>query len=238
MLAPGKSLWPLVLWCALLCPALAWAGRPLYTDDAALTTAGSCQIENWTQQAKVLEEYWSLPACNPGGNFEITLGGTRQHPQDQRWQSQLLVQGKTLFKELSPGSYGVGLAAGALADLSDNGAGRQLSTLYAYVPLSLSLADDRLNVHLNAGWLRDQVLDTDRTTWGLGAVLTATEQWSLFAEFYGDDVADPSVQAGITRTLFDGLLHLDLSAGRQLGALPGTTFFSLGLNVYLPTTLW
>ncbi len=50
------------------------AARPFVTDDARLTTAGSCQLESWTRFYADSTEVWALPACNPTGNLELTLG--------------------------------------------------------------------------------------------------------------------------------------------------------------------
>ncbi len=101
-----------------LIPLPALAGRPFVTDDAALTTAGACQIESWAQHADSLTEYWMLPACNPGGNFEFTVGATRFEPAGQQWETRLQLQGKTLFKPLEPNGYGIGVAFGSLVATS------------------------------------------------------------------------------------------------------------------------
>jgi len=63
--------------CLVLCwPAVAWAARPFMTDDARLTTGGSCQLETWSRRYSDRSEFWALPACNPTGNLEITAGGS------------------------------------------------------------------------------------------------------------------------------------------------------------------
>lgn len=53
----------------------AHAARPMITDDARLTDAGACQVESWVHIHGNQHEFWALPACNPGGNLELTLGG-------------------------------------------------------------------------------------------------------------------------------------------------------------------
>ena len=45
----------------------AQAARPFVTDDARLTTAGSCQLESWIRICPESRESWAQPACNPGG---------------------------------------------------------------------------------------------------------------------------------------------------------------------------
>ena len=64
---------PLLLMLAAV--ADAHAARPFVTDDARLTTAGSCQLESWMRVYRQSEEIWALPACNPSGNLEFTVGG-------------------------------------------------------------------------------------------------------------------------------------------------------------------
>ena len=64
----------------------AQAARPFVTDDARLTAAGSCQLESWTRLNRASkpsarsEEFWAFPACNPSGNFEVTLGAALGRP--------------------------------------------------------------------------------------------------------------------------------------------------------------
>ena len=50
------------------------AARPMITDDARLTDAGACQLETWAHLHSRQKEWWALPACNPGGNFEFMYG--------------------------------------------------------------------------------------------------------------------------------------------------------------------
>jgi integrase len=136
----------------LLLPFPVFAGRPLVADNAGLTEADACQVESWTQRADALHEWWVLPACNFFGNFEITAGATRFRMDGADWQSSYLLQGKTLFKNFASGSYGIALAFGNLLPNDLAAAGESAHRLYAYVPLSVSLGDDVLIVHLNLGW--------------------------------------------------------------------------------------
>ena len=100
---------------AALCASLsagAYAARPFITDDARLTTGGSCQLESWMRVYRDSRELWALPACNPGGNFEITLGGGRAKANGEAATDDYVLQGKTLFRTLEPNGWGWGLAVG------------------------------------------------------------------------------------------------------------------------------
>lgn len=142
-----------------LLPTVAWAGRPLFTDDAGLTESRTCQMEAWFQRSKDTSEWWALPACNPFGNFELTAGLTELETDGADRVKSYLVQGKTLIRPLETGSYGFGFAFGITRP--DHGRG---GADYAYVPLSLMSSTGRAVVHFNLGWLRDHTLRASRTT--------------------------------------------------------------------------
>lgn len=224
-----------ILSLGLLCALPAWAARPFVTDDARLTTAGSCQLETWTRQYHDSKEYWALPACNPGGNLEITLGMARASEQTSGAHStDLLAQFKTLFKPLERNGWGVGLAVGEVRHPKDKPAGPSgMGTTYAYIPLSVSLQDDRVIVHSNAGWFRDKASGRDHYTWGLGfEVAPSSPRLAWIAEAYGDGAnpGRPWWQAGLRYSLVPNLLQIDTSYGTQYTQGSAGRWISLGLR--------
>src|SRR5687767_2090667 len=93
---------PLLALLILCLPSTAQAARPFVTDDARLVDAGGCQIETFVKRQRKLDEreFWFLPACNPAGAMEFTLGGTwvdGTAPGDSR---VTVMQAKTLFNPL------------------------------------------------------------------------------------------------------------------------------------------
>src|SRR5512138_2930692 len=89
------------------------AARPMVTDDARITDPQACQLETWAYlHEHNTREFWALPACNPGGNFEMTLGGAFSRFDGTVQSGAVVVQGKTLFKPLETNGWGLGLAAG------------------------------------------------------------------------------------------------------------------------------
>jgi len=80
----------------LLLSQQAFAARPFVTDDARLTTAGSCQVEAWTRVYQHSHELWALPACNPWGNFELTFGGSLAKVDSQNSTFDSAFQAKNL----------------------------------------------------------------------------------------------------------------------------------------------
>lgn len=226
-----KSMNRLLLICLLcICSQNAQAARPFVTDDARLTTAGSCQVESWSRLYTRSVEAWALPACNPTGNFEITAGGGRARPEGQSSTTDQILQIKSLVRELTPHGLGWGLAVGTVRHPEIAPGPNQLGNSYAYVPLSVSMNDDRWILHANAGWLRDKASHQNRFTWGLGAEIPASPRWLLIAESFGDSRNRPFVQTGLRYAILPNLLQIDATLGQQLNPLPGGRWLSFGLR--------
>ncbi len=210
-------------------PTVAWAGRPLVTDDAGLTEARACQMETWRQGSEDTSEWWALPACNPFGNFEVTAGLAALKSEGSDRVQSYLVQGKTLVRALENGNYGFGVAFGVLRP--DQGQG---GTDYAYVPLSLMSGNGATVAHFNLGWLRDRVLDAHRTTWGLAVEHAWTGRISTFGEVFGDNATDPTLHVGVSFGLIPERIQLDTTYGHSTGTANSGNFYSIGVNFYLP----
>lgn len=224
------------LLAAAVCASDARAARPFVTDDARLTTAGSCQVESWSRIYPSSREVWALPACNPGGNFEVTAGGGLARPDATSSSSDYILQGKTLFRSLAPGGWGMGLAFGRVLHPEVNPGPNLLGNTYAYVPVSISLLDDRLITHVNFGWLKDRATREDRATWGVGAELRLDERWLGIAEVFGDSRNKPYTQFGTRFSLLSDF-QIDATLGAQFGASGVNRWLSLGLR-HIPDKLW
>lgn len=196
--------------------APAWAARPFVTDDARLTSGGSCQLESWTRIYSDSTEFWALPACNPGGNFEVTFGGGNANNYGAESTRDYILQAKTLAKPLETNGWGVGFAAGTVRHPAISTSSNQLGNTYAYIPVSASFHDDQVVVHANLGWLKDRASDSDSTTWGLGGEFRATDRIIAIAEVYGDDRTSPFTQAGLRYAVFPDLFQIDASVGQQV----------------------
>ena len=221
-----------LLLCALLMAPPAWAARPFVTDDARLTSAGRCQLETWGRFYAGSREFWALPACNPGGNLELTAGGGRATDEEAGVVTgDQVFQLKTLLRPLAPNGWGLGLAAGRVLHPEIHPGPNQLGNTYAYVPVSLSLRDDRVIVHTNLGWLRDQASGRDTLTWGLGGEFyPQSPRLALVAEAYGDERSLPWWQAGLRWSVIPDLLQIDATAGQQAGGRSDARWLSFGLR--------
>jgi hypothetical protein len=222
----------LLISLSLLISFSAFAARPFMTDDARLTTAGSCQLESWTRVYKNSREQWALPACNLTGNFEITAGGGRSKNTGEPGLNDYVLQGKTLFRELNTNGYGWGLAVGHMNHPNATPGPNSLGNTYAYVPLSISTRNDKVIYHTNVGWMRDKATHENRMTYGFGAEIQTSERMMLIAETFGDHKAKPYWQTGARYTLIPNQLQIDATVGQQYNGTSNLRWISFGLRFF------
>lgn len=224
-------------WCTLSALSILWlpgwtqAARPFVTDDARLTTAGSCQLESWSRLYRDSVELWALPACNPGGNLEFTGGAGIAKSDSASGTTDYVFQLKTLVRPLTPNGWGLGLAVGTVRHPAVNPGPNQFGNHYAYLPLSLSFDDDRIVLHANVGWLHDRRSDRDSTTWGIGAEINLAERWLGIVEVFGDDRHNPFWQFGARYAVVPGQVQVDATIGEQLSGQSGGRWMSFGLRL-------
>jgi hypothetical protein len=214
---------------AVTLPAL--AARPMITDDARITDPYACQVETWFQRFRDATDWWALPACNPGGNFEVTAGGAHAHADGGTQSSAFLIQGKTLFKPLETDGWGIGLAAGYA---TKPGGGSSSGAPYAYIPFSLSFAEDRFVVHSNLGAIRLRETGVTRFTWGIGGEFAVTERIYAIAESFGQDKGGGFYQGGARIWLVPGHVQVDATVGSSYHDSRADRWFSLGLRLISP----
>lgn len=217
----------------LLGTSSALAARPFVTDDARLTNAGNCQLESWARIYPESRELWALPACNPTGNLEFTFGAGGAHTHGQPASSDFVFQLKTLLKPLERNDWGVGLAAGKVQHPGVNPGPNQLGNHYAYVPLSMSLADDSIIIHGNLGWLHDKESRKESMTWGLGSEVVMNPRLLGILEVFGDERARPFAQIGVRYSIVPNLFQIDATLGRQLDGIREHRWISFGIR-YTP----
>lgn len=221
----------IALACAFLAAcAPAFAARPFVTDDARLTTAGSCQLESWTRIYPHSTEVSAQPACNPTGNFEVTLGQGRAKNHGETGTTDHVLQGKTLFKELTPDGWGWGLAVGRIRHPASAPGPNAFGNSYFYVPMSFSTHKDRVIFHVNLGGLKDKATQEKRMTWGVGAEIKASPRVLLIAETFGDNKTRPYWQAGARYSVIPDLFQIDATVGQQFTGPRSGRWVSFGLR--------
>lgn len=219
-----------LLGTALFAAGHCHAARPMVTDDARVTEAGACQIESWWHQHRGGQELWSLPACNPGGNLEITVGGALSRSAGRMESGAQQVQAKTLFKPLATNGYGIGLAAGYVVLPGDTRSGAP----YFYIPTSFSFADDRFVLHTNLGAIRERENHATRLSWGVGGELLVAADLYVIAETYGQDVGRPFFQLGLRYWIVPDRVQVDTTYGNRVAPSGDARWFSLGLRLLFP----
>lgn len=220
-----------MFWLGLLAwPPLVWAARPFMTDDARLTTAGSCQLESWSRRFSDRTEFWALPACNPSGRLEITAGGAALRDAPGAHSADAVLQVKTLFKTMSPNGWGAGVALGQVRHSPHSALDLAQGQNYIYVPVSVSFLDDRWVSHTNLGWARDRATGRDQSTWGTGLEYQFHPRWMWIAETFGQDRQKPLWQTGLRYQWLPGLLQFDATWGAPRGQGTSQNWLSLGVR--------
>lgn len=212
----------------LLLSTQAKAARPFVTDDARLTSSGSCQLESWTRLYEHSSEIWALPACNPLGNLEITLGAGVSRDDNAATTQDYIAQIKTLFKPLQTNGWGLGFAAGRVFHPEIKPGPNLFGNTYLYVPASFSFNDDQLVIHTNIGLLKEDKTNTIKTTFGIGSEHRLTNNLLGIAELFGDDKQKPFMQIGFRYSLIPNLLQFDATLGQQLDGKSEDSWLSFG----------
>lgn len=213
------------------------AARPMMTDDARITDAGACQLEAWKRNNRDSNEFWALPACNPTGNLELTLGGNELPDGSGGRTHDMVVQGKTLFRTLETGGYGIGLAAGLVRHTAPGPGQGRLSSAYFYVPASKSFLEDKLILHLNLGAQNNRDNGSKPLTWGIGTEINFTPRFALIAETYGDNHTRNFYQAGVRIWIIPNRWQIDSTFGAQAGSLGASRWWTIGIRLITPPFL-
>lgn len=216
----------------LLAAPAAHAARPFVTDDARIVDKEGCQVETFVKKQREFREreFWFLPACNPWGPAELTLGGIwvgSTQPGDSR---TVIAQAKTLLKPLETNGSGFALTLG-VGRVRPFEAPRAASPFFNAIG-SFSFADDRVVLHTNLGGVRDKVVNLSRGTWGVGAeVLLAAPRWYGIVETYGQRKDKPTFHTGLRIWIVPSRVQVDATLGAQHATPFDRRFSSIGLRV-------
>jgi hypothetical protein len=210
---------------------LAHAARPFVTDDARVVDAGGCQIETFIKRQQKLDEreFWFLPACNPFGRVELTLGKTwvdGTSPGDSRVD---ILQAKTLIKPLETNGYGLAFTVGA-GRVQPFQASRTLNPYINGIG-SFSFLNDRIVMHANVGAVDDKQARMTRATWGLGAEIALNPRLYGIVETYGQRADKPTAHVGLRIWVVPNKVQIDGTVGAQNSGPPERVFRSVGLRV-------
>jgi len=223
-------LFRLLILFALVVPLIANAARPMVTDDARLTKGGSCQVESWVKTYSGGTELWALPACNPKGNFEMTLGTAITKHNGEPTTEDYIFQAKTLFKELKTNDWSAGVAFGSSKHGNERYPGPNgIGSTYIYFPISHSFLDDDLITHVNLGYIHYKNSSKDSVTWGLGAEYKLQQKLLYVVESYGDHRTSSFIQMGFRYSVVPDIFQIDTTIGRQVNT-DNSEWLSFGIR--------
>lgn len=238
-----RGRWQAFLPVFLFAPA-AWAARPMVVDDARIVDPKACQIETWVKQVPGDDEFWALPACNPLGPFELTLGLARVSDHNLgagRRATNAAAQIKAVVDPLETNGFGWGFVVG---DLSRPGIDQQrnlVGEVYGYGMASWSAWDDRFLTHANLGWVERKIERERVLTFGAGfewQTFRALPNLQLLAEAYGDAGGTSFFQAGVRLWLIPNRWQIDATYGNSLDAFSrANRWITLGIRLLTPPLL-
>jgi hypothetical protein len=222
---------PILLASSLFWTSNGHAARPFVTDDARVVDPGGGQIETFFKKQRAFgeQEFWVLPAYNPGGRVELTLGGyVLENALDGR-TAATLAQAKTLLKPLETNGVGYALTVGVMR-VEPPGMARQQTNPYLNGIGSFSLADDRFVVHANLGARRDGAAGLSRATWGLGSEIAVTERVIGIVEGYGERGVKPTLHMGVRYWAVPNRVQIDTTVGEERSS-PAKRFYTVGMRL-------
>ena len=201
----------------LLCGLSAHAaGGHWATDDATVVSPGQCELELWDQRRdSETSETVLSPVCNFGGPGDIEWTLALNHLRaggDDALEAGL--GAKHLVREIGGYDYGIGIAGGVgFSDERD-----RMETAEVYVPFTLPFFDQRMHLHLNAGWEYDRRrANRHDATWAVAMDMELWGRATLIGEVFGSDSGETAVQGGWRYAFARWDATLDMSWLRQTG---------------------
>ena len=205
------------------------------------------------QRGEKQNEFWFLPARNFGGKldrFEFTLGGNVVNPESGSNSNLILAQVKTLLKPLETNGIGFAMSVGVSRlkpgtpgevvvtpfDITTTGGDASTSTKTHYDPYlngisSVSVLDDGVVFHFNAGATRNTSDNKTIGNWGVGAEIRVTDHVFGIAETYGVSDQKPAYQAGVRLWAIPAHWQIDATYGWQHSSPANLRWVSIGVRI-------
>ncbi len=222
-----------IVTAALLLAAsnLAHSARPMVTDDARLVDPKSCQVESWAKFNRGSTEFWALPGCNVGENLELTYGGARTREGSEAHTTDTIMQAKTLFRKLNTNDYGVGIVIGHAQHPRDETRDTLIGDAYVYVPVSVSMLDDKFVLHTNVGAIHNRDDHVTKATWGIGSETELSKSTYLIAEVFGESGSRGFHQVGVRYWVIPNRVQIDTTYGNRFANDSDERWLTVGLRL-------
>jgi hypothetical protein len=229
------------------------AARPLVTDDDRVVDPDDYQVEAYVKAQRGVKatEYWLLPAANFGGALarsEFSLGGNLIRSDDEGNSNLVFLQTKTLLKPLEANGIGFAVTVG-VARLKPGTPQEVVETPFGIVTVagdsststhydpyvngiaSVSVLDDAVVLHFNAGATRDTSNNQTIGSWGVGTEIALGGPVQVIAETYGVTDEKPAYQVGLRYWLIPGRLQIDGAYGWQHASPANLNWISVGVRI-------
>lgn len=208
------------------------AGQPLVTDDAALVTARTCQVEAWAPPARDDRQHAIQPACTPTGDVEPSFGLARVNPDDSASSSLIQFQAKVAPFEVAEGEWRFGAVFGMARDAGAPHGSSACHACYAKALASWYPRDD-LEIDINLG--AANVWGTGTCTLaGVAIVFTPVERLQLLAEVFRDEPGRGKFQAGFRWAVVPEAFDVHASAGSRFHGDAQDRFAIAGIRLQSP----
>jgi hypothetical protein len=208
---------PACLFAALLIVAgsSAQAAQPLVTDDAAVVTPKTCQLEAWIHSTRDGREYWAQPACNFTGNLELSVGGAHARPDTGGSSSIVQLQAKTVLIPRTNGAWSFGAVAGGTRETAVPHGSSAFQTYYAKALASWYPRRD-LQIDLDLGAANVYGSGT-LTLAGAAIQYAAVTNVQLLAETFRDEPGRGKYQVGVRYIVIPNRFEAYASYGNRYG---------------------
>jgi hypothetical protein len=216
---------------ALIAANPAHGARPFVTDDARIVDEGGYQLETFIKRQRAFKEgeFWFLPAHNPFGRVELTLGGIWINSALDGNSRAFMAQAKTLLKPLETNGSGYAITVG-VSRLRPPSPAAQETNPYVNGIGSFSFAGDRVVIHANLGARRDGGAGMTRATWGIGSEIRLAERWWGIVEEYGERGEKPTRHLGLRYWIVPDHVQVDTTLGFE-NTTPERRFYTVGLRL-------
>lgn len=220
-----------VLAGVILFSNLAYAGRPIETDDASVTWDETCQLDFWTETSRELRQDNFNSGCNFLGHGEFGLG-IAEVQGNRKDQFLGAIGYKHIFQSFTDSTAGFGIAASrewGRFRVTNKSSQETLFTAITPVPLK----SDDLLLHLNLGYLQyiDQSLSDSSIFKAAALDYSFNNRIGFSVETYSGVQDTLSWRVGTRYTLISDFLQIDASYGSDYGSFRKARAFTLGFGI-------
>lgn len=221
----------------LLCvsASAAQAGAPLVTDDAAIVTPKTCQLEAWVRPNGLGRGDWVQPACNFTGDLELSMGVGSSRPDAGDASTIMQLQAKTVFHATADHVWSFGAVGGAGRDTGAPHGSSAYQLYYAKALVSWHPQSD-LEVDFNLGAANLYGPGTFALA-GVAIQYAVVPNLQLLAEIFRDQPGSGRYQIGARWLVIPDRFEAYVSYGNLFHGLSNEWSVITGIRLQTPEFL-